>query len=184
MTPHNTLRCVDGCIVTKPVKFWAIWSIFTEVMRRPCFMASIVLPWQRHLKKPHNWRRAVEGWTGDIQANFWGAIGPCPLERHGNSIWWHPIIRLDAWWLHRYQTCQCDIIVFHDTGVYIWAKDDSCVSPIMYKIGGTCWSQYEVSIRQKIISSDSLLNSSDHSNTNTCVLWHHRVPWHRCLYLS
>jgi len=43
MTPHNTLRCVDGCIVTKPVKFWAISSIFTEVMRKSCFMVSIVI---------------------------------------------------------------------------------------------------------------------------------------------
>ena len=54
MTPHNTLRCVDGCIVTKPVKFWAISSIFTEIMRKPCFMVSIVLPWQRPLKKSQN----------------------------------------------------------------------------------------------------------------------------------
>ena len=33
------------------MKFWAVGSMLTGVMRKTCFMASIVLPWQRHLTK-------------------------------------------------------------------------------------------------------------------------------------
>ena len=116
MTSHNTLRCVDGCIVTKPVKFWAVWSIFTEVMRKPCFMASIVLPWQRQLKKSQNC--LVDVFTAGLLTHvkfehflsiFIGVIATSSfMARDFFPYLWPPLVDFDGW--HLFLTVRANTI--------------------------------------------------------------------------
>jgi len=99
MTPHNTLGYVDDFIVTKPVKFWAVWSIFTEVMRTMFHGEHCVAMASAFEEISKLSRRCLHGWTVGTHVNFLhfltvfiGVIAiSCFIER--DALPWQRLLR-------------------------------------------------------------------------------------------